>query len=370
MSKSLPFEITVLGNGASQPMAGKYHSSQVVNIHGHRYLLDCGEGTQKAMLECGINPLKLKAIFITHMHGDHMYGIFPLVDTLGQAQRQEPLMIFAPAPLIRLMQGMKQCPQCWESYGMECHEIDTTAHQIIYETSFLEVWTVPLTHTVPTAGYLFKEKRPGLNVRKDMIRRYDLDIAQILAAKEGEDVEVQVDQMPQEELLEVIAPTAPVIAAPEGGGVINDDSEPTEGEPFESGPAFIPAVDNLRNLKPIAPDDTVTVPNSRLTYVPFCPRSYAYCTDGVYDTRTAEMVDGVDILYHEATFSDDDRETAHRNGHSTSVEAAEIARKARAQKLLVGHISARYPDEERIVEEAREVFPDTEQAKQGWVYTI
>lgn len=303
---NIPFAITVIGNGAAIPIAGKYHSAHVLNTNNQYYLLDCGEGTQKAMLENGINPQKLKAIFISHMHGDHIYGLFPLIDTLSLSQRSQPLQVFAPAPMGRLMDSISDIMHGGHHYNIAYHEIDTEKHQQILENDDIEVWTVPLKHRVPSAGYLFREKKPGLNVRKEMVSRYSLGIDNIIAAKRGEDLQM----------------------------------------------------------------DGVYIPNTELTYIPYTPRSYAYCTDTVYSEEISTMVKEVDILYHEASFAAADIELAKLNGHSTTTQAAQIALRAGAKKLLIGHFSARYKNPAQLVEEAQAVFADTEEAIEGRTYEI
>lgn len=305
-SEQAAFQITVLGSGAAMPRAGQYHSAHVVNVRGHRYLLDCGEGTQRSMLEHGVIPQKLEAIFLSHLHGDHLYGLFPLLDTLSLSRRSRPLQVYAPAPLKALVACFSRILHGGIPPVAEIHEIDTTAHRILYETESLEVWSVPLLHRVPSCGYLFREKSPGLNVRKDMIVRHSLSLPQILAAKRGEDV------------------------------------------PTPSG----------------------TLPNAELTYLPHVPRSYAYCTDTLFSNEVARHVQGVDILYHEASFLSADTELARVNGHSTSTQAAEVARMAGVGKLLIGHFSARYKDPSRFLQEARAIFPYTEEALQGKTYPI
>lgn len=301
-----PFKVTVIGNGAAMPTAWKYHSAHVLNAHEQFFLIDCGEGTQKAMLENKLNPQKLKAIFISHLHGDHLYGLFPLLDTLSLSQRSHPLEVFAPAPLRDLMNCMADTLNGGREYKIKYHEVDTTNHQIIYKNRGIEVWTIPLKHRVPSAGYLFREESPGLNIRKDAIKRYSLNIEQILSIKRGEDLYINGEE----------------------------------------------------------------IANEQLTYIPYIPRSYAYCTDTVYSERIADMVKGVDLLYHEASFASGDTELAKINGHSTTTQAAQIARLAGAKKLLIGHFSGRYKEPSLLVEEARCVFPETEEAEEGKTYEI
>lgn len=299
-----PFRVTVIGNGAALPTAGKYHSSQVVDIHRQLFLLDCGEGTQKAMLENGIQPQKLKAVFITHLHGDHIYGLFPLLDTLSLSQRTQPLQVFAPKGLSGLMNCISNTMYGGRPYPVDCRMVNTTVNRIIFENDTLEVWSIPLKHRVPSVGYLFREKSPGLNMRKEMISRYSITVEEIVSIKKGADLV-------------------------RNGGVI---------------------------------------PNSRLTYMPYSPRSYAYCTDTIYSPEIAELVKHVDILYHEASFAAADSELAKLNGHSTTAEAAKVAQLAGAGKLLIGHFSQRYKHPSLLIKEAQKIFPATEEAVEGKTY--
>lgn len=305
-SDNNPFKVTVIGNGAAIPSAGKYHSAQVVNASGKLFLMDCGEGTQKAMLENGINPQRLKAIFISHLHGDHFYGLFPLLETLALSQRPEPLKVFAPLPLNDVLNCISEILYGGKGFLVDYHPVDTTSHQMIYENQEIEVWSLPLKHRVPSSGYLVREKMPELNIRKEAIAEYNLSVAEMLSIKKGADI--------------------------------------------------------LR--------DGFIIPNNLLTYLPYIPRSYAYCTDTVYSEQLIEWVQGVDLLYHEASFADKDRELAKINGHSTTTEAAEIALKAGVKKLLIGHFSLRYKDPSLLIREAKSVFPDTEEAVMGRTYDI
>lgn len=298
------FAVTVIGNGAAIPSAGKYHSSQVVDASGRLLLMDCGEGTQKAMLESGINPQKLTAIFISHMHGDHFYGLLPLLETLAFSQRPEKLKVFAPSQLGDLLDCVGGTLYQGNGFSVDYHPVDTTSHQMIYENGEIEVWSLPLKHRVPACGYLVREKAPERNIRKEAIAKYNFSVDEILSIKNG--------------------------------------------------------ADGWR--------DGLAIPNSELTYVPYAPRSYAYCTDTVYMEELADWVKGVDLLYHEATYAEKDKELAKMNGHSTAKEAAGIALKAEVKKLLIGHFSLRYKDPSLLVKEAQEIFPDTEEAVMGKRY--
>lgn len=305
-SDNKPFRVTVIGNGAAIPSAGKYHSSHVVNVHGQMLLMDCGEGTQKAMLENGLNPQKLKAIFISHLHGDHIYGLFPLLETLALSQRAELLKVFAPLPLNHLMNCISHILYRGRGYDIDYQPVDTTSHRIIYENQEIEVWSLPLKHRVPSSGYLVREKTPKLNIRKDAIAQYLLNVDEILTLKQGGDLH-------------------------------------REG---------------------------LTVPNHELTYIPYTPRSYAYCTDTIFSEELIPMVKAINLLYHEASFATADKEIAGINGHSTAAQAAEIALQAGVKKLLIGHFSLRYKDPSLLVKEAKVIFPKTEEAVQGKTYKI
>lgn len=301
------FSITVLGSGSALPAAGRHHSAHAVNVHEQYYLVDCGEGTQSRLMEYGIHPMKISAVFISHLHGDHLYGLFPLISTLGLMGRKTPLHVYAPEALGGLMNAMSSLLGEGPDFEVVFHPVDTTQHTRIYENKVLEVWSVPLRHRVPAAGYIFREKTPALNIRKEAIEKYGLGIAQIVAAKDGQDV---------------------------------------------------------------ATGDGSVIPNDELTYIPYKPRSYAYISDTLRSGKVAKLVSAVDLLYHEATFSDADKALAEKTGHTTSVQAAEIAADAGVGRLLIGHFSGRYKDTAQLVEEAREVFPNTHMAEEGAVYEI
>lgn len=192
-------------------------------------------------------------------------------------------------------------------YEVKWHEVRTTEHAIIMQNNTLEVWSIPLRHRVPTAGYLFKEKQPGRNVDKFKIEKYGLSIAQIVAAKRGEDITLE------------------------------------DGE---------------------------VIPNDELTYIPYQARSYAYLSDTAYSAKAAERVHGVDLLYHETTYSTHEAMFAKGRGHSTTIEAAKVAAKAEAKRLIIGHFSSRYKSHETLVEECRTIFPNSDIAAEGMTFNI
>lgn len=299
--------VTILGNSSAKPTASGHPSAQVVNVNEQYFLVDAGEGVQRQMARRGISALKLRAVFISHLHGDHMYGLFPLLSTLGLYGRRTPLRIYAPRPFGEMLECFLRLCETNLPYTPEWVEVDTTKHQIIFENDSTEVWSLPLRHRIPTAGYLFRQKEPALNVKKYAIERYGLTVKQIVDAKRGEDIVL------------------------ESGEVLSNDV---------------------------------------ITYRPYSTLSYAYCSDTNYSARLARMVEGVDVLYHEATYAADMRKTAKERGHSTTEDAAKVAKMAGVGRLLIGHFSSRYKDLSLLLDEAREVFPATDIAREGETFLI
>lgn len=303
----MSFAVTILGSSSAKPTAARHPSAQAVNVHEQLYLVDAGEGVQQQMARMGINPLKLRAVFISHLHGDHVFGLFPLLSTLGLYGRRTPLPVYGPAPLGEILACHLRYFDSDLPYEVEWHEVRTTDHALLFENRTLEVWSIPLRHRVPTAGFLFREKKPPLNVDKFKIAKYGLSIAQIAAAKRGEAVTLDTGEV---------------------------------------------------------------LPNAELTYEPYRARSYAYLSDTARSARAAELVAGVDLLYHEATYAAAESKTARLRGHSTTEDAAKAALKAGAGRLVIGHYSSRYKEEKVLVEEARRLFPESYAATEGTTFTI
>lgn len=303
----MSFAVTILGCASAKPTPSRHPSGQAVNIHEQYYLMDAGEGTQQQLIRYGINPLKIRAVFISHLHGDHVYGLFPLISTLGLYGRRTPLDVYAPAPFGEMLDAHLRLFDTQLPYEVVWHQVDTTKHALLLENRTIEVWSIPLRHRVPCAGVLFREKEPPLNVDKFKIVKYGLSIAQITAAKRGEDVTLETGEV---------------------------------------------------------------IPNGEITYRPYRARSYAYLSDTNFSARAAELCRGVDLMYHEATYAAAEQRAARERGHATSVDAAKAALKAGARRLVIGHYSSRYKDEGVLVEEARALFPETWPATEGVTYTI
>lgn len=292
----MTFRVTILGAASAKPSATRHQTSQLINHCEQYFLVDAGEGVQSRMMRVGVNPMKLSAVFISHLHGDHLFGLFPMISSLGLMGRKVPLHVYAPRPFDEILEYHLRYFDTQLPYEVVWHEVHTTQHELLFENSVLEVWSVPLRHRVPTAGFLFREKPAPLNVDKGAIERYGLGVAQITAAKRGEDVELA---------------------------------------------------------------DGTVVPNGEVTYTPWEPRSYAYLSDTNYSGKAVSLVRGVDLLYHEATYAGDMRREAKERGHATTLDAARAAVESGARRLLIGHFSSRYKDEEALVEECRMIFPES-----------
>ena len=299
--------VTILGASSAKPTVNGHPSAQVVNCNEQHYLVDAGEGVQQQMFRYGINPLRLRAVFISHLHGDHVFGLFPLISTLGLYGKKTPLTIYAPRPFGEILECHLRYFDKELPYEVQWVEVDTTKHQKIFENRSLEVWSIPLRHRVPTSGYLFREKPLPRNVDKFAIERYGLSVKQIVAAKEGADIELE---------------------------------------------------------------DGTILPNERITFVAHPPQSYAYCSDTNRSGAVAKYVAGVDLLYHEATYAVAQKKEAKERGHATTEDAAKTALAASAKRLLIGHFSSRYKDKEPLLAEARAIFENTDIAHEGETFKI
>ncbi len=303
----MTFKVTILGNGSAKPTINRHHSAHVLNIHEQFYLVDCGEGTQRRLIENGVSSLRINAIFVSHLHGDHVFGLIPLLSSMCLNGRTTALNIYAPEPFGEILDFHIRHFDIKADFSLNYIPVDTRENKMVYENKVMEVWTIPLRHRVPCCGYLFREKEPALNVRKNVIARYGLGIEQIVRAKAGEDV---------------------------------------------------------------ALEDGRTLRNDEITYRPYAPRSYAYCSDTQMSGKVAKLVSGVDLLYHEATFMDAERALAKKMGHATTVQAANTAVKSGAGRLLIGHFSSRYKSDDVLLAEARNVFPNTDLACENVTFEI
>jgi ribonuclease Z len=291
-----PFEVNILGCGSALPTTRHFLSSQVVNLRDKLYMIDCGEGTQLQFRAMKLNFNRLNHIFISHLHGDHCFGLPGLISTLGLLGRTSDLHVYAQPDGKKVFSFLvdyfcKELP-----FKVFFHSFHPSQSELIFEDRTLKVFTVPLKHRVPCAGFLFEEKPKSAHILREMIDFYRIPISRINAIKNGADF---------------ITP---------------------EGE---------------------------VVPNALLTKPPLPPQKYAYCSDTAYDEKIVPLIEGVNLLYHEATFSNKDLARAKETWHSSAQQAASIARAAHVGKLILGHFSARYPDETVLLNEAKAIFPNT-----------
>ncbi|MDO4160574.1 MAG: ribonuclease Z [Prevotellaceae bacterium] len=291
-----PFRVHILGCGSALPTLRHYASSQVIEIREKMFLMDCGEGTQIQLRRSRIHFSKISAVFISHLHGDHCFGLVGLISTFGMLGRTAPLHIYATAELepILNMQMNEFCNGL--DYEVVFHAVDTTKSETVYEDKSVTVTSIPLEHRIACCGFLFREKPTLPHIRRDMIDFYNIPQSQRNNIKNGADW--------------------------------------------------------------ITPDGDV-VPNSRLTMPSEKPRSYAYCSDTKYIPTLHELVKDVDVLYHETTYCSEDEKRAKLYYHSTAQQAATVAFKANVGKLLLGHYSARYENENLLLEEAQKVFKNS-----------
>lgn len=302
-----PFKVHILGCGSALPTLQHNASSQIVELREKLFMIDCGEGTQIQLRRSRIHFSKIIAVFISHLHGDHCFGLPGMISTFGMTGRTAPLHIYAPAAFEPILdQTLSFFCQGLE-FKVVFHAVDTTQNKVVYEDRSLTVETIPLQHRIDCCGYLFREKPILPHIRRDMIDFYKIPISQINNIKAGADWVT------------------------------------AEGE---------------------------VIANSRLTTPAEPARSYAYCSDTRYIKTLHELVKGVSTLYHESTYSAEDAERARLYWHSTSQDAARVARDASVGKLLLGHFSARYNNESQLLEEAKAIFPNSYLTREGATFDI
>jgi ribonuclease Z len=296
------FEIDILGCGSATPTTRHNPSSQIVNVRDKLFMIDCGEGTQLQLRRSKLRFGRLNRIFISHLHGDHCFGLIGLISTLGLLGRTGDLFIHSVAGLEEILRPEIDFFCKDNPFKVKILPFDPKKNETIYEDRSVTVKTIPMKHRIPCAGFLFREKQKEANLIPDMIRFYNIPIKELAKIKQGAD--------------------------------------------------FVTEEGNV-------------IPNARLTIPAEPARSYAYCSDTAYSEKIIPIIEGIDLLYHEATFADLDSARARTTGHSTARQAAQIAKLAKVKKLMLGHFSARYPDNEILLREAKEIFPNTVLANEG-----
>jgi len=301
------FNIHVLGCGSALPTTRHLPSSQIVELRDKLYMIDCGEGAQLQMRKMHIRFSRLIHIFITHLHGDHCFGLPGLISTLGMLGRRGDLVIHGPREVEAYMQPIlntfcKELP-----YKVSFNSINPFKHALVMEDRSFEVYSIPLKHRIPCCGYLFKEKPKEAHIIREMIDFYQVPVKCIKDIKQGADYQT--------------------------------------------------------------PDGTI-IPNNRLTRPASPSRKYAYCSDTAYKPDIIPIIEGVDALYHEATFCEEDLSRSISTFHSTARQAAEIALQAKVKKLVIGHFSARYEDLSVLKKEADAVYPGVILGNEGMVISL
>ena len=282
------FELHILGCGSALPTTRHFPTSQILNVRDKLFMIDCGEGAQLQFRKSRLKFSRLNHIFISHLHGDHCFGLLGLISTLNLLGRTAELHIHSPQGLEELLKPMLDFFNHQMTYPVVFHAFETKEPTLVYEDRSLTVTTIPLRHRMPTCGFLFAEKPRPNHIIREMIDFYQIPVYELNRIKNGADY--------------------------------------------------------------VTPDGE-TIPNSRLTRPSDPPRSYAYCSDTLPLASVVEQVRGVDMLFHEATFVEEDAARAKETYHTTASQAASIAREAGVKRLLVGHFSARYDNEELLLEQ-------------------
>jgi ribonuclease Z len=295
-------KLTILGCYAATPRTFTNPTAQVLEIRNRMFLIDCGEGTQVQLRKNKIKFSKINHIFISHLHGDHVYGLIGLVSTFMLLNRITDLHIYGPKGIKEIITLQLRLSNSWTNYGLFFHELEATESEIIYEDEKVVVKTIPLKHRVYTNGFLFQEKIGDRKLNVAAVQDYDIESCYF---------------------------------------------------------------QNIKNGKDITLEDGRVIENHLLTFDPIAPKSYAFCSDTVYDESILATINQVDVLYHEATFLESEKELSEKTMHSTAKQAALIAMKANAKQLILGHYSTRYESIALFKEEALSIFPNILLADDG-----
>lgn len=303
----MSFEVTILGNSSATPGPNRHPSGQYLSICDHHVLIDCGEGTQMQLQKFKIKKSKISQIFITHVHGDHILGLPGLLLSMNLMKHEHPLHIYGPKELFEILTVFFKHSEMEFNFPLHYHELDPSQSITIFENLFYKVKTFPLYHRIPTIGFLFEERSILKKLNAEACQKLKIPFTHFNNIKMGKDY--------------------------------------------------------------ISPEGKVT-PNEVLTFPSTKPLSYAYCSDTVYDERLINTIEGVDYLYHEATFMHDKLERAVQTMHATAKQAGMMAKKANVNTLIIGHFSSRYDDLQPLLDEAKTEFENTEIAEEGRVFVI
>ncbi|MHA7057173.1 ribonuclease Z [Aquimarina sp. M1] len=298
-------KVTILGCYSATPRTFTNPTSQVLEINNHVFLIDCGEGTQVELRRNKVKFSRINHIFISHLHGDHFFGLVGLVSTFRMLNRENPLHIYGPKGIKEAITLQLKLSNSWTDYPLHFHELTNKESELIFEDDKVIVRTIPLQHRIYCNGFLFQEKSGDRKLVMSKVLNYDIDKVYYKSIKKGKDV------------------------------LLNDGT---------------------------------VISNTELTDDPAPVKSYAFCSDTRYDEDKIPLINNVTALYHESTFLESHKYLCHRTGHSTAIEAATIAKKANVENLILGHYSTRYDNIEQFKDEALTVFDQVEIGDDGKVF--
>ncbi len=300
-------KLHILGCHSATPRSLVFPSSQILEINNDLLLIDAGEGMQIQLRKYKHKFNKIKYIFISHLHGDHFYGLVGFLSTLRLLGREKEMHIFAPVGLKEILELQFKITQTEINYPIIYHELTLKSAEIILETEKFSVQTIPLTHRIYANGFLIKENKKLRKLNIEVVKKYGIETW---------------------------------------------------------------AYHNIKKGKDYVSEDGNVIPNSELTINPIPPKSYAYCSDTIYKPDIVEQIKNVDLLYHEATFLESEKELAQKTKHSTAKQAAEIAKQAQVKKLVLGHFSSRYPNKKDFIVQAKSIFKNVDVAEEGKSFEI
>jgi ribonuclease Z len=295
-------KLTILGCYAATPRTFTNPTSQILEIKNNLFLIDCGEGTQVQLRKNKIKFSKINHIFISHLHGDHFFGLIGLISTFTLLNRNNDLHIHGPKGIKEIIKLQLRLSNSWTNYGLHFHELESNESEVIYEDEKVLIKTIPLKHRVYTNGFLFQEKKDKRKLNVDAVQKYQIEKCYF---------------------------------------------------------------QNIKNGKDITLDDGSIITNDKLTFDPKTPLSFAFCSDTVYNEAIIKYIEGVDMLYHESTFLQSEEKLANKTMHCTAKEAASIAMKANVKQLILGHYSTRYDNIGLFKAEAETIFPNVLLADDG-----
>lgn len=294
--------LTILGCYAATPRTLTNPTSQVLEMKERMFLIDCGEGTQVQLRKNKLRFSKINHVFISHLHGDHFYGLIGLISTFSLLNRQTDLHVYGPKGVKEIILLQLKLSNSWTGYNLYFHELESKEPEVIYEDKKVTVTTIPLKHRVYTNGFLFREKPGERKLDIEAVENYGIDVVYYQKIKNGGDIKL---------------------------------------------------------------DDGRIIPNAELTFDPPAPKSYAFCSDTVYDESIVPLIKDVDVVYHESTFLESEAHLCEKTMHTTAKQAANIAKMANVKQLILGHFSTRYSSIELFKQEAQTIFENVHLADDG-----